>query len=151
MEPCPIPRHTVLALRREVTDLRTFFDAAYPVLARVLEAAGVVPAACRAYYFSAPDESFDVAAAFVLSDAHRAAVATVLDAAEYPAQLLDFPEGSAVVARFEQDYAMLPEAWNQFETALRESGHDPSEVAFEDYVLMPGQDGGPVTDLYWYV
>lgn len=58
-----------------------------------------------------------------------------------------------MVARFEQDYAMLPpEAWNQFETALRESGHDPSEVAFEDYVLMPGQDGGPpVTDLYWYV
>lgn len=155
MQPRPVARHTALGVRRTVAhaELRGLFDTIYPLMGSIFAEAGVVPTACRAYYFADPVEAFDVAPAFVLDDVARPAVEAALEAAGYPEGLgfLEFPAGEALVARFEGSYDQLGKAWDQFAVTLHDAGLGTELVNFEDYVLMPGQDGGPVTDLYWYV
>ncbi|WIM69921.1 GyrI-like domain-containing protein [Corynebacterium suedekumii] len=148
-----VPAHHVLASRETISAdaMVDYFDRAFTQAARTLAAAGLRPTgAARAYYFSPPTDTVDLAGGFVVPGDGLDAVTRAIDPASGLAVHL-IPESRAMVTSHHGGYDGLPQAWQELVDHAHAQGEELSAPCWEEYVTMPTPEADPadmVTDLY---
>lgn len=148
-----VPAHHVLASRETISaDAMTdYFDRAFTRAARTLAAAGLPPTgAARAYYFSPPTNTVDLAGGFVVPRDGVDAVTRAIGP-DSGLALHHIPESRALLTSHHGGYDGLPQAWQELVDHAHARGEELSAPCWEEYVTMPTPEADPldmVTDLY---
>lgn len=126
-----------------MTEIREFFDRAYPTLGRVLGEQGVNATGAYALYHGMPTDSFDLDVG-LLTDRPVAASADV--------QSGTLPAGRVARVIHVGNYDRLGQSWGALGAWVAESGHRPGNDVWEVYLTEPGPDVDPEamrTELNW--
>lgn len=130
-----VPAHTAVIIRELVpaNEMQDYFARTGDVLMEMVNSAGIpAPQSMRTYYYSGPGETFDMANGLVLADEHLAAI-TVPEGAE----IVTFPEATALQTEVAGSYSQLPDAWMELSTEISARGYTPGLMSFEDYLNVP--------------
>lgn len=135
IEKVVVPAHSAVIIRELVpaNEMQDYFArTGDELMAMVTRASIPAPQSMRTYYYSGPGETFDMANGLVLSDEHLAAI-TLPDGA----QIVSFPETTALQAEVTGSYEQLPDAWMELSTEIPARGYTPGLLSFEDYLNVP--------------